>query len=81
MLLGIDQFPRPFGLGVFSPPLVVPFEPIPQVVGRANVIGSVLLALKDIKMIGHFDNKKACQVDRLLNSGGSDETRTRDLPA
>jgi len=53
MLLMINQLPRPLGFCVFRSTLVVPRDPFIQVLGRSNVITSVIEALEDVDEVRH----------------------------
>jgi len=80
VFLSIHYRPRLLGFCICRSSLVVAFKSIGEVLGGADVIGSVFETFNDINKITH--NKKACLVNgqAVVFYGGSDETRTRDLP-
>ncbi len=51
--LAIYQPPWPFGLGIFWTPLVMPFNPICQVIGGTDVIGTIILGLDYVNIVRH----------------------------
>ena len=65
-------------LTVFYSSLVVPFKPVSQVLGMANIIAPVLLASQNIHPITHSIRKNPSRGTGFVN-GGDDEIRTRDL--
>ena len=80
MLFEAYQFPWPFCLCVSGSALVMTIDSVGKVTCGSHIVTTIKLALNYVNMIMH---KKAYQMSGRLSisSGGSDETRTRDLPA
>jgi hypothetical protein len=45
--------PGTFGLGIFRTPLVMPFNPICQIIGRADVVRTIILGLDYVNIERH----------------------------
>jgi hypothetical protein len=61
----IYQAPWTFGFGVFRTPLVMPFNPICQIIGGADVIRTIILGLDYVNIERHNQKKPVTPLNRM----------------